>query len=279
MADDVTRSDAQLSDPGVKPRLEFHPPDKLMIDDRYQRSVSTKRGKQLIARLIEDFYWPFFGVIIATDNGDGTFCVIDGQHRAEAARQRPDIHSVPVMVIEDMSLAEQAAAFVAINENRVRLNGLQVHHAKVRSGDATAVGIDAICRDVGLTIYNNVPSRQNLKVRHTMAVGAVYAVYETHGPDILRRVLSCMLKAYPDTEDDLRAIPIKAVAAYLATHADADDAAVVRFLGRRDSESWQEAARTVGKNEGITTVGALAQMLAAELRPATDWVRLERGAA
>lgn len=279
MADDVKRDEAPLSDPGPKPRLEFHPPDKLMIDERYQRSVSTKRGKQLIGRLVDEFYWPFFGVIIATDNGDGTFCVIDGQHRAEAARQRADIHSVPVMVIEEMSLAEQAAAFVAINENRVRLNGLQVHHAKVRAGDETAVAIDAICREVGLTIYRNMPSRQHLKAGHTMAVGAVYAVYETHGPAVLRRVLACMLKAYPDTADDLRAIPIKAVAAYLGTNPQADDASVVRFLRRRDSESWQEAARTVGKNEGITTVGALAQMLVTELQPAAEQPALERGAA
>ena len=181
----MSRTDL-MSDMGSKPRLEFHPPDKLISDARYQRSVSTRTGKKLIRRIVENFYWPFFGVLVATDNGDGTYCLLDGQHRAEAARQHPRVHSVPVLVIDEMTLAEQARAFVEINRSRISLNPLQIHHAAVRAGDPAAQRIDKIARECDVRILRSVRAIAQMEENDTLAITVIGWIHRSLGVAALR---------------------------------------------------------------------------------------------
>jgi hypothetical protein len=251
-------------DLGPKPRLEFHPPSCLVVDDRYQRSIARDAGKRLIKKITQDFYWPFFGVLVATDNGDGTYCLIDGQHRAEAARQHPDVHSVPVLVIDEMTLVEQAQAFVAINQNRQNLSALQLHHAAVRAGDPHAVEIDKICKECGVLIPNNNFSSRNIKPGQTLAVKALSTILKKHGADILRKTLNTVMQAYCETTGDLRAQIFVATALAVKKHP-ASLEEIGRKLGTADAMSWQERAREGAGFKGITTVEALAALLTSGL--------------
>ncbi|PIW30393.1 MAG: hypothetical protein COW30_02475 [Rhodospirillales bacterium CG15_BIG_FIL_POST_REV_8_21_14_020_66_15] len=252
---------------GPKPRLKFHPPSNLVIDPRYQRSITQGTGKRLIKRIVSDFYWPFFGVIVATDNGDGTYCVIDGQHRAEAARQHPDVHSVPVMVIDEMTLAEQARAFVEINQNRVRLNALQIHRAAVRAGDPSAVEIDKIATSCGVEIPANNISSAEIKPGQTLSIKSLINIYETFGPDRLKATLQTIMNAYGDTTGDLRAQIFQAVAIALGDRPDASED-ISGALATSDAVSWIERARSEGKISGISTASCLAQLLVRPVKSA-----------
>jgi len=257
-----------MSSLGPKPRIEFHSPDSLITDNRYQRSISSKKGKHLIAKIASEFYWPFFGILIATDNGDGTYCLIDGQHRAEAARRHPDVHAVPVMVIDEMTLAEQARAFVTINQQRVRLNALQIHRASVRAGDPDAVAVDRIATENNVKIPNNIRSGRNLRPGHTVAVQSLYKIYKNHGPDILAVTLKTMMVAYSDTTGDLRSQVLQATALAISKRPDqADEIGLI--LSSTDAVSWQEHARTQAKLRGTDTILALSIILIEKLNTKT----------
>jgi len=251
---------------GPKPRLEFHPPTNLIIDDRYQRSVARDSGRRLIAKIVKEFHWPFFGVLVATDNGDGTYCLIDGQHRAEAARQHPHVHSVPVLVIDEMTLAEQAQAFVAINQSRVRLNALQLHRAAVRAGDPHAVELDRITRESGVEIPNNNLSSQNMRPGQTIAVKALSTILKKYGAETLSNTLKTVMSAYGETSGDLRSQIFAATAVAVSRHPDRCSA-IAEKLGSSDSVTWQEFARDNAKFAGTSTAEALAHMLTSTLKP------------
>lgn len=260
MSDVVQSAAGDVGKLGPKPRLEFHSPDRLIIDERYQRSVSGAAGKKLIRRILNNFYWPYFGVIVATDNGDGTFCVIDGQHRAEAARLHPGVHSVPVMVIEEMSLAEQAQAFVAINEGRVRLNGLQIHRAAVKAGDEKAIKVDHIATEAGVRIPGNNISSKEMKPGETLAVKSLYWIFETFGGDRLRWTLTAAMRAYGDTAGDLRAQVLKGLAIAIGS-APSEVDRIAATLGEVDAETWEQRGRDEMHVRGGNTAAGISRLL------------------
>lgn len=254
----MTKPDPTYPPPqGSKPRLEYHSPDVLVIDDRYQRGCASSRSKALIRRILAGWNWNYFGVVLATDNGDGTYCVIDGQHRVEAARQHPAVNAIPVMVIDEMSFAEQARTFAEINLSRVALNPLQIHRAKIAGGDATAREISTICFEVGVIVPPNVPAGGCSRPGETLSVKTLYDIHKAHGGAALRRTLKICMDAYPDSVGDLRSVVIRAVClACMSTKAT--DAEISRRLAGRAGEDWQELARQM---EG-GSVSNLARMLA-----------------
>lgn len=250
---------------GLKPRLEFHPPNSLIVDARYQRDVNRGSGKKLIADIVKNFYWPFFGVLVATDNGDGTFCLIDGQHRAEAARQHPDVFSVPVMVIDEMTLVEQARAFVAINKSRVALTPLQLHHAAVRAGDPHAREIDRIATDTGVIIVPNNRSAAQLKPGETVAIAAISQILKNWGPATLRATLTVAMKAYGEAAGDLRAQILTALARAMRERK-ADPDILAETLSLKPAPDWITLARDQAARNGGSATARLTVLLAPQ-----DW--------
>ena len=69
-----------------KAELLWVPIAKLLIDTRYQRDM-TQSGVAHVERIAEKFDWKKFTPLIVTPEGEN-FAVIDGQHRATAAKAR-----------------------------------------------------------------------------------------------------------------------------------------------------------------------------------------------
>lgn len=251
---------------GPKPRLEFHPPTALTVDPRYQRNTDSAASKAVIRKIVERFYWPFFGVIMATDNGDGTYCIIDGQHRAEAAKQIPEIRAVPVMVVEEMTLAEQAQAFITVNQNRVRLNALQIHRAAVRAGEENAVTLDRVAKGCGLKIPGNVRAASEERPGEALCVKALASILRAHGPDHLALVINTTLDAFERNSSDLRSQVFKAVSAAIMGGTNARE--VKNVLRNDDAASWIIRAQREAQQTGSDTVTAFAEILSSSRRAA-----------
>jgi hypothetical protein len=134
-----------LSNPGPIPELKWLPKDSFVVDHHYQRHTSSERSQQIIAKIARNFLWARFQPPTVTPGPKGKYLVIDGQHRIAAAVQREDISLVPVYIVPELTLQDQASNFVAINRDRVGLTPLAIHHAMVTMGDPEALRIKEVC--------------------------------------------------------------------------------------------------------------------------------------
>lgn len=162
---------AILSDPGPLPELAWLPVDKCKVDRRYQRSLDSERSKAQIKRIADRFRWPAFQAILAVKQDDH-WLVIDGQHRCAAARLRGFTH-VPAVVASDLSIEEQAAAFIEANRERTPVNQFQVFHAMVASGDALACDLARICAKAEIVIPHYAAQAKDMPKGTTLAIGTL----------------------------------------------------------------------------------------------------------
>ena len=107
------------------PRLDWIAVEATVVDHKYQRTLRSKASQKSIARIRDHFDWLRFGAVVLASNGDGTYVVVDGQHRIEAARQRPGLNKVPAVIVEAETLKEQASAFIGVNRDRVNATPAQ----------------------------------------------------------------------------------------------------------------------------------------------------------
>lgn len=138
---DVTGlSTAQLRDQ-PQPMMIWADLADLVIDDRYQRAISTA-GRRAIQKIADNFDWRRYQPILVAPTEGGKLAVVDGQHRAHAAALC-GIEKLPAMTVP-MTPSEQAAGFAAINRDQIRLSGLQIYRAELAAGSDWAIA----CRDV-----------------------------------------------------------------------------------------------------------------------------------
>src|ERR1044072_2137417 len=96
-ASDAGASDAAKPalDLGAKPNMCWLPKKTLQVDKRYQRELKSTASAKLIAQLQKNFCWAHCAPLIVTDNADGTYNIVDGQHRWKAALAIPQITLLP----------------------------------------------------------------------------------------------------------------------------------------------------------------------------------------
>lgn len=163
--------------------------DELRIDDTYQRGV-TKGGTANIIRIARNFDWRKFTPIIGILNADGTVSVIDGQHRAAAAKSR-GIRRVPVYFVK-ASLKEAAGAFAAINGNVTPMAAHQIFKAARAAGMDWAVAIDRACAAAGVRPMTYALPASAMKENETLSIGTLRKCLDRHGEAALTLGLRCM---------------------------------------------------------------------------------------
>ena len=122
------------------------PKDELEVDHAYQRNnINRKR----VDDLCRTWDWIACGCLVVSLRDDNKWYVLDGQHRKLAADQRSDIHKLPCLVFETTGRRDEALGFLAINQGRVGVGGLDRYKAQLLAGDKTAQALDGILRTTG----------------------------------------------------------------------------------------------------------------------------------
>lgn len=171
-----------LTHPGPEPELLWVDKALFVVDEHYQRSTKSRASQSSIAVITANFSWSRFSPPTVTPAGDtGKYIVIDGQHRIEAVRARPDIHSIPVYVIPDMTRQDQAATFVAINQQRVALTPLALYRAQITMGDRMALRVQEVCEEADVSIARYTLPGGLTKPRETLALGTIKKGLERYG--------------------------------------------------------------------------------------------------
>lgn len=153
-----------------QPMLIWAQVDSLVIDHRYQRSL-TGKGRSAIQRIANGWDWRKYQPILVTPADGGKLAVVDGQHRAHAAAL-VGLEAIPAMTVA-MTLQEQAAGFAAVNRDRVAVSPNQVYRAELAAGTGWAIACRDAVEAAGCTLATFTPSATTKKPGMVYAVGLI----------------------------------------------------------------------------------------------------------
>lgn len=236
-------SEAVFPDPGPRPTMAWLPIEVLVVDPTYQRTADSERSRLNIRRIAEAFCWTKFQPVTVTHRPDGTYAVIDGQHRVAAAALHPMVDSVPCFVVAAPEIRAQARSFVAINRDRVAVNPMQMHHANVAAGDPDALHMQAVCNQAGVKLPRSQTGPKDLKVGYTCSLGAIRAGLCNFGDGPVVAALQCLNAAYHNVGGQLRGTLIAAICRFFAMHKGRaiDLARLQRVIAEREAAEWEAA--------------------------------------
>jgi hypothetical protein len=154
----------------------------LHVDYAYQRrSVST--GK--IDAIARNWSWLACGCLLVCLRKDGTYWVVDGQHRKMAAQKRSDIKDLPCLVFEG-ELIEEAKGFLGANTQRKPLTMINKINAMLTSGDPVAKALVEAVDAVGYQLVGGGH-------QHTIqCAGNLYKMFSKDA-EVARKALQLMV--------------------------------------------------------------------------------------
>lgn len=180
---------------GELPVLQYCALEQLSIDESYQRSLEAASSITLVRRIATFWDWGLCQPLYVARRDDGKLYVVDGQHRLAAAKLRGDIWQLPCVVRAFASAEEEAAAFVALNQERRPLNKLQIFKASLAAGDFESAQIVLALEDVGLSVAGST----NLETAPPGSVSNVAGLlncYRVHGLQVLTAALDVLGQSY-----------------------------------------------------------------------------------
>ncbi|MBR1604663.1 MAG: ParB N-terminal domain-containing protein [Alphaproteobacteria bacterium] len=180
---------------GILPDMDWLPIEQLIIDGTYQRDIKGRRSENNIIKIMETFSWSKFAPLTVNDNQNGTFSVIDGQHRLEAIKRLGDIKNVPCYIIPGETIQQQAKTFTETNQNRVCVNNFDLYKAKLASGDKEAVRLNDFClmHDLIVSPNGSIPNRPNI----VLAINTFKKLLRTNRENDLDFAVGIIKQAFP----------------------------------------------------------------------------------
>lgn len=243
-------------------RLETVAIDRLVIDDVYQRAVSMGSVRN-IKRICAEFDWAKFLPVIVTENDDGSFSVVDGQHRSIAAATI-GITEVPCYVLS-CSAAEAAAAFAAINGNVTPVQPIDLWFAGLAARDPAAVALQTVLDAAGVKVTRK---KEGFAKGETRSINVLRRAYEFYGGAILTTALQCIVETGDGNPGMIFGAVVNGIGKAIRTKPDllANPTKLFEmFDGLSISslfyEAEQESART-----GNTVQDIIARMINGEIR-------------
>lgn len=267
---------------GRMPTLQFCRPAELRIDPAYQRSLETVASKKLVQRIAREWNWDLCQPLVAARRVDLTerLFVIDGQHRLAAARLRGDIGQLPCVIVTHASVADEAAAFVKLNQQRQPLSGLDLFKAAVASGDGEAVAIVGAVEAAGLAIAPH-SNPYCWKPGQVSNIGGIRQVWRRFGEAVTAAALRVLAQAFGGQVLQYAGTIFPGIAAVcfdeIAARGRFGEARFEKFialLGRSRQADWRaDMLRARADNPGLQFAQASERVIR------TAWARADEQAA
>lgn len=158
----------------------------LRSEGGYARPLNPRR----LAKMVKDFDQTAVGVLLLSMRNDGSFAIIDGQHRRAAAMEHGITH-MDAYVYIDLTIEDEARKYRQFGET-FNQSARDRYLAALVEGDPIALEIDRIVRATGL----HVPNYEGQTDGGVQAVEALYRVHAEHGPQRLREALHFLYEAF-----------------------------------------------------------------------------------
>jgi hypothetical protein len=206
------------------------------VDMQYQRPLNVGH----VRKIAREFNLKAFGVLLVSERANGTYWIIDGQHRLAAVKAmgRGDMR-LPCHVYKNLSVAEEAEIF-HMQTQRKAISSVDRFRARLFAGDETAMSINRIIQKHGLHV------EQNTRKGCMAAISAAERIYERHGAQRLDDVLSIAVGAWGDREDGIPGSVIYGLDAFLLRYDGAFDRdRLIRVLRSNDLERMTADAKAL----------------------------------
>ena len=125
------------------------PIDQMIVDRKFQRPLNER----FVVKIVDDYDPKQLGVIVCNRRWDGTYSVVDGQHRLEAMKRKG--RKQLTAVVFEVDAQDEGAIFNALQKNRRAVTPIESHHALVFSKDPDAMALDRITRNAGFRIQTD----------------------------------------------------------------------------------------------------------------------------
>lgn len=102
--------------------------------------------------MAREWSWVGCGCLVVAMRPDGSFWIMDGQHRKGAAMLRSDITELPCLVFEVSEIKEEARGLEQLNINRKPFGSHDRFRVALVRGDAFALEAIRLAQQVGRTI-------------------------------------------------------------------------------------------------------------------------------
>lgn len=129
---------------------------KLNIDPAYQRTQT----ENAIGRMAENWCWVACGCLIIARRPDGSLVVMEGAHRVKAAKKR-GIESLPCMIWDVPTVADEAQMFIWINTMRKSVKADELFASGVTANDPTCIVVEKMLASHGYRPGSS-PGKKNI---------------------------------------------------------------------------------------------------------------------
>src|SRR5699024_10296205 len=176
----------------VEQRIECVPLERI-VTEQYQRILNMKN----VAGIVKNFDPAKLGVLVVSHRADGTYAVLDGQHRLTALR-RLGYDAANCIVLEGMTIRQEADYFRRQNENKQSLRINDTFNASLWAEDAESLRIKALMDKYG---FRHGKSGQPMCI---CAIGALQRILRRFGDRTLELTLACIAATWPHDSTILR---------------------------------------------------------------------------
>ena len=184
------------------------PIDALFCDD-YQRDLSPV-WLHPKAGAVRELNLAMIGTPAVSDRRNGTYAVVDGQHRLELLR----LHGVPTVRCEvhlGLTYEDEAILFYLLNEHRRAQTSRGTHHARVQGRDPISLAIEEIAARHGFSIGSGGSG----VIRSPKPL---YDAYEKYSPHALEVALLLIRAWDPKDKEALSSPMIRGLALLIHTY-------------------------------------------------------------
>ncbi|MBV5268721.1 MAG: ParB N-terminal domain-containing protein [Afipia sp.] len=164
--------------PGPAPMLQWLKIADLVIDDSYQREL-RRTNWTAIRKIASAFTWSRFSPVFVAPVEGGKYAIIDGQHRTHAAAMC-GFEDVPCQIVQ-MSAAEQADAFAAVNGMVTKITSLQIFKAALAAGSGWATELRDLAQKAGCEVRTSNGSSDAKRPGQIYAVSAFRVLAGRYG--------------------------------------------------------------------------------------------------
>lgn len=249
----------------ARPELTWLPLSALVINDEYQRSLSEK-SHRMIRKMVAAFDWGRVKALSVVETEPGTYEVIDGQHTAIAAATHGGLSELPCLITRGKSVAERAADFVGLNQDRLAMTPMQVFYAELAAGSEIAVEVQQGVAAAGGRILRAPPQQNVYRPGDLLCVGQLKMLAKRGGPAYVKRAVAIGVAA---ELSPIKGGTLKAIEAIIwGNGIPVADEAIIGVLRRHGQDNLTGMASVRAKAQRLPIHKVLAGVIRANMAEA-----------